>query len=34
MLGKGDVVTMLISDNATPNNVHDDVIIDIYYQGR
>ena len=31
---KGDVVAMLISDNATPNNVHDDVIIDIYYQGR
>ena len=31
---KGDVVAMLISDNTTPNNIHDDVIIDIYYQGR
>jgi hypothetical protein len=31
---RGDVVAMLMSDNATPNNIHDDVILDIYYQGR
>ena len=31
---KGDVVAMLISNNATPNNIYDDVILDIYYQGR